>query len=97
MNTRVLENFMTFLTMRRTQNFDLERRNYDRLKLNNIMRYDCHFELISSFFQFLPFVRLKSFQSSSYSCTCICNIMTYVSPIRSSPKEKLYQIYLAYV
>jgi hypothetical protein len=37
---RVLENFITFLTMGRTQNFDLERRNYDRLKLNGLVRYD---------------------------------------------------------
>jgi hypothetical protein len=40
MNTRVLENFITFLMMGRTQNFDLERRNYDRLKLNDLVRYD---------------------------------------------------------
>jgi hypothetical protein len=52
MNVRVLENFIIFLTMGRTQNSDLERRNYDRLKWNDIMRYDCHFELISSFFRF---------------------------------------------
>jgi hypothetical protein len=94
MNTRVLENFITFLTMGRTQNSDLERRNFDRLRLNDIIRYDFHFELISSFFRFLTFVRLKGFQSSSYSCTCI--IMAYVGPIRSSPKEKLCQIYMAY-
>jgi hypothetical protein len=29
MNTKVLENFITFLTMGRIQNFDLKRRNYD--------------------------------------------------------------------
>jgi hypothetical protein len=40
MNTRVLENFITFLTMGRTQNFDLERRNFERLKLNGLVRYD---------------------------------------------------------
>jgi hypothetical protein len=40
MNTRVLENFITFLTMGRTQNFDLEQRNYDRLKLNGLVRYN---------------------------------------------------------
>jgi hypothetical protein len=44
MNTRVLENLITFLTMGRTQNFDLERRNYDRLK-NTIYTYDIHHHL----------------------------------------------------
>jgi hypothetical protein len=39
MNTRVLENFITFLTMGRTQNSDLERRNYDRLKLGSVTSY----------------------------------------------------------
>jgi hypothetical protein len=38
-------------------------------------------------FKFLRFV----FQSSSYSCAGICKIMTYVSPIRSSSKEKFAQ------
>jgi hypothetical protein len=89
--------FCNLSNVGRTLNSDLERRNYDRLKLNDIIRYDFHFELISSFFQiFLTFIRLKDFQSSSYSCTCICIIMSYVGPIRSSPKEKIYQIYMAY-
>jgi hypothetical protein len=38
--TKILENFITFLTRIRTLNFDLERRNYDRLKLNDTIRYD---------------------------------------------------------
>jgi hypothetical protein len=98
MNTKVLENFIAFLTMGRTQNFDLEQRNYDQLKLNGLIRYDFfHFGLISSFFRFLTFVRLKGFRSSSYSCTCICNIMIYVGHIRSSPKERFCQIYMTYV
>jgi hypothetical protein len=97
MNTKVLDNFITFLKMGRTQNFDLERRNYDRLNLNDIMRYDFHFELILSFFRFFTFVRLKSFQSSSYSCKCICKLLTYVDHIRSSPKEKHCQIYITCV
>jgi hypothetical protein len=96
-NTKILGNFVTFLTVGITQNSNLKQRNYDRLMLNNIMRYDCHFELISSFFRFLTFARLKGFQCSSYSRTCICNIKTYVSPICSSPKEKLCQIYMTYV
>jgi hypothetical protein len=59
MNTRVLENFITFLMMGRTQNFDLERRNYDRLKLNGLARYDFfYFRLISSFFWFVSKVHL---------------------------------------
>jgi hypothetical protein len=59
MNTRVLENFITFLMMDRTQNFDLERRNYDRLKLNGLARYDFfYFRLISSFFWFIFKVHL---------------------------------------
>jgi hypothetical protein len=69
MNTRVLENFITFLMMGRTQNFDLERRNYDRLKLNGLARYD--FFLLRVNLKFL----LVRFQSSSYSCKCIVNIM----------------------
>jgi hypothetical protein len=52
MNTKVLDNFITFLTMGRTKNFDLERRNYDRLKLNDIIRYDFHFELNFTFLLF---------------------------------------------
>jgi hypothetical protein len=38
--TKILENFITFLTRGRTLNSDLERRNYDRLNLNDIIRYD---------------------------------------------------------
>jgi hypothetical protein len=53
LNTKIIENFITFLTRGRTLNSDLKRRNYDRLKLNDIMGYDCHFELISSFFWFV--------------------------------------------
>jgi hypothetical protein len=37
---KILENFITFLTRGRTLNYDLKRRNYDRLNLNNIIRYD---------------------------------------------------------
>jgi hypothetical protein len=43
---------------------------------------------------FFTFVRLNGFQSPSYSCTCICNVMIYVGPICSSPKEKLCLIYI---
>jgi hypothetical protein len=50
MNTKVLENFITFLMRGRTQNFDLERRRYDWLKLIEFTRYDFHFKLISSSF-----------------------------------------------
>jgi hypothetical protein len=39
MNTMILENFITFLTRGRTQNFDLEQRNYDHLRLSDITRY----------------------------------------------------------
>jgi hypothetical protein len=38
--TKILENFITFLTSGRTLNSNLERRNYARLKLNDIIRYD---------------------------------------------------------
>jgi hypothetical protein len=94
MNTRVLENFVTFLTMGRTQNFDLERRNYDRLKLNGLVRYNfLLLFLLCVNFKFL----LVRFQRLYYSYKCICNIMQYVGHIRSSQKEKVYQIYMAYV
>jgi hypothetical protein len=52
MNTKVLDNFITFLTRGRTQNFNFERRNYDYLKLIELTRYDFQFKLISSSFQF---------------------------------------------
>jgi hypothetical protein len=38
--TKILENIVTFLTRGRTLNSDLEQRNYDRLKLNDIIRYN---------------------------------------------------------
>jgi hypothetical protein len=38
--TKIHENFITFLTRGRTLNSNLERRNYDRLKWNDIIRYD---------------------------------------------------------
>jgi hypothetical protein len=38
--TKILENFIAFLTRGRTLNSDLEQKNYDRLNLNNIIRYD---------------------------------------------------------
>jgi hypothetical protein len=37
---KILENFINFLTRGRTLDSDLERRNYDRLKLRNIIRYN---------------------------------------------------------
>jgi hypothetical protein len=40
MNTKVLDNFITFLTRGRNQGFDSERRSYDRLKLIELTRYD---------------------------------------------------------
>jgi hypothetical protein len=40
MNTKVLENVITFLTMGRTQSFGFEQRSYDRLKLSDITRYN---------------------------------------------------------
>jgi hypothetical protein len=40
LNNKILENFITFLTVDRIQNCDLERRNHGRLKLNNIIKYD---------------------------------------------------------
>jgi hypothetical protein len=36
---KILENFISFLTRGRTLNSDLKRRNYDWLKLNDIIRY----------------------------------------------------------
>jgi hypothetical protein len=39
MNTKILDNFVTFLTMGRTQNFDLKLRSYGQLNLGNRMRY----------------------------------------------------------
>jgi hypothetical protein len=84
-------------TRPRWQNSDLERRNYDRLNLNDIIRYNFLVWLNFKLSSVLTRVRLNDFQSSSYSCKCICNIMIYVYPIRSSPNEKLYQIYKAYV
>jgi hypothetical protein len=39
LNTKILENFVTFLMVGRTLNSDLERRNYDQLNLNDIIRY----------------------------------------------------------
>jgi hypothetical protein len=39
LNTKILHNFESFLTVGRTLNSDLERRNYDQLKLDDIMRY----------------------------------------------------------
>jgi hypothetical protein len=38
--TKILENFITFLTRVRTLNSDLKRRNYDKLNLSNITSYD---------------------------------------------------------
>jgi hypothetical protein len=39
MNTRVLENFITFLTMGITQNFDLSYGSYGQLKWGSITSY----------------------------------------------------------
>jgi hypothetical protein len=39
MNTKVLENFLTFLTVGKTQNFGLEEESYDQLKLGSITSY----------------------------------------------------------
>jgi hypothetical protein len=40
MNTKVLENFITFLTRDRTQGFDSEQRSSNQLKLIELKRYD---------------------------------------------------------
>jgi hypothetical protein len=76
LNIEVIDNFVAFLTRGRTQNFDFERRSYDQLKLIGPTRYDFQFELISSFLSVVTFIGLDGFQSSSYLCTCICEIMT---------------------
>jgi hypothetical protein len=39
LNTKILENFVVFLTVDRTQNFDLGSESYGRLKLGNITSY----------------------------------------------------------
>jgi hypothetical protein len=83
---KILENFINFLMRGRSQNFDLEQRNYDWLKSNDIIRYD-FFDLVSSFLSILTWVDFCGFQGSSYSCACICKIMPYVGPIHSIPKE----------
>jgi hypothetical protein len=37
--SKILENFISFLTIGRTQNFDLEQGNYDQLKLGSVTSY----------------------------------------------------------
>jgi hypothetical protein len=39
MNTKVLENFITFPMRGRTQGFNCEQRSFDRLKLIELIRY----------------------------------------------------------
>jgi hypothetical protein len=51
LNTKILENFISFLTMGRTLDSDIEQRNYDWLKLNDIIRYD--FLIFKFNFEFL--------------------------------------------
>jgi hypothetical protein len=60
-NAKILGNFVTFLTVGRTLNSDLKRRNYDRLKLNDIKRCDFPFELISSFLRFFNLPLIERF------------------------------------
>jgi hypothetical protein len=78
MDTRVLENFITFLMMGRTQNSDLGRRNYDRLKLNGLVRYDFfsffYFGLISSFFWFVSKVHL--IHTNAYATSCNMSVIS---------------------
>jgi hypothetical protein len=40
LNIGIIENFITFLTSGRTQNFDFELRRYHQLKLIELTRYD---------------------------------------------------------
>jgi hypothetical protein len=40
LNTKIPENFVTFLTVGRTQNFNLGYESYGRLKLGSITSYD---------------------------------------------------------
>jgi hypothetical protein len=91
MNTKALEHFITFLRRSRTESFDSERISYDQLKLVDFTKYDFFTRIAFKFLSILSFVGLNGFQSSSYSCTCICNIMSYVGPIYFSAKEKLAQ------
>jgi hypothetical protein len=39
----------------RTQNFDLERMNYDQLKLNGLVKYDFSLQINFMFLSILPF------------------------------------------
>jgi hypothetical protein len=97
LNVWVIENFITFLTDGRTQDFDSEARSYAQLKLVELKRYDFQFKLIFKFLSVLIFIRFNGPQSSSYSCTCVCEIMKNAAPIRSSPKDFFCQIYMVYV
>jgi hypothetical protein len=63
LNTKILENFGTFLTVGKNQNFDLGRRNYDKLKLNGLIRYvfslPVNFQVsFGSFSKFILFMKL---------------------------------------
>jgi hypothetical protein len=76
LNTEVIENFITLLTKGRTQNFYFDWRSHGQLKLIGPTIYDFPFESISIFLSLVTFVGLHGFQSSSYWCTCICEILT---------------------
>jgi hypothetical protein len=87
-----IEDFRTFSMRGRTQGFNFEQESYDRLKFIELIRYVYSFQVDFKLISILTFVGLKSFQSSSHSGICKCKIMTYISPMRSSSKEKLCQI-----
>jgi hypothetical protein len=81
---KILENFITFLTRGITLNFDLEQRNYDWLKLNNIIRYDfLVLDLISSFLSVLTrvdFVVFKVHLIHAYAYAKSCHMSVISAP-----------------
>jgi hypothetical protein len=66
MNTKVLDNFIAFLTRGRTQSFDSEQRSYDQLNLVDFISYDFLIQNNFKFLSILTFIGLNGFQISSY-------------------------------
>jgi hypothetical protein len=84
MNTKVLDNFITFLTRGRTQNFDLERRNCDRLKLNDTISYD--FSLRVNFkFLLVRFPKFILFMKRHMQHHDICWSYTFITKRKTLP------------
>jgi hypothetical protein len=79
--SKILENFISFLTIGRTQNFDLEQGNYGQLKLGSVTSYS-FWVLVNFQFVSVCFTKFNSFMHMHMQ------IMQYVVPIRSSPNEK---------